>query len=329
MINKLLPITDGEILIDGEDITCMNTIALRRNIGYAIQEVALFPHMTVAQNIATVPALKKWGANRINSRVDELLHLIGLDPAQYRSKYPLQLSGGERQRVGVARALGADPSILLMDEPFGAIDPITRKRLQDEFLMIQKKIHKTVVFVTHDIQEAIKMGNKIAILDRGNLIQYGTPKEILEQPANSFVEEFMGTDRNMKWLQLIFVEELLEMNDVFCLNTDSLESVHRKIKDTYLRSLPVLDNNHRLLGYIYQGALREASQDWVNRILPYDKHIDRKASVYDALFYIFVDRNNYLPITDENGRYLGVVTQKKLNSLLSSLDNNMEMVEND
>lgn len=195
--------------------------------------------------------------------------------------------------------------------------------------MIQKKIHKTVVFVTHDIQEAIKMGNKIAILDRGNLIQYGTPKEILEQPANSFVEEFMGTDRNMKWLQLIFVEELLEMNDVFCLNTDSLESVHRKIKDTYLRSLPVLDNNHRLLGYIYQGALREASQDWVNRILPYDKHIDRKASVYDALFYIFVDRNNYLPITDENGRYLGVVTQKKLNSLLSSLDNNMEMVEND
>lgn len=216
-----------------------------------------------------------------------------------------------------------------MDEPFGAIDPITRKRLQDEFLMIQKKIHKTVVFVTHDIQEAIKMGNKIAILDRGNLIQYGTPKEILEQPANSFVEEFMGTDRNMKWLQLIFVEELLEMNDVFCLNTDSLESVHRKIKDTYLRSLPVLDNNHRLLGYIYQGALREASQDWVNRILPYDKHIDRKASVYDALFYIFVDRNNYLPITDENGRYLGVVTQKKLNSLLSSLDNNMEMVEND
>lgn len=316
-------------MIDGEDITCMNTIALRRNIGYAIQEVALFPHMTVAQNIATVPALKKWGANRINSRVDELLHLIGLDPAQYRSKYPLQLSGGERQRVGVARALGADPSILLMDEPFGAIDPITRKRLQDEFLMIQKKIHKTVVFVTHDIQEAIKMGNKIAILDRGNLIQYGTPKEILEQPANSFVEEFMGTDRNMKWLQLIFVEELLEMNDVFCLNTDSLESVHRKIKDTYLRSLPVLDNNHRLLGYIYQGALREASQDWVNRILPYDKHIDRKASVYDALFYIFVDRNNYLPITDENGRYLGVVTQKKLNSLLSSLDNNMEMVEND
>ncbi|MFW5696263.1 MAG: ABC transporter ATP-binding protein, partial [Phototrophicaceae bacterium] len=175
MINRLIPITKGQILIDGRDINEMPVEELRRNIGYAIQQIGLFPHMTVYENIAIVPRLLNWEEDRIRHRVDELLDLVGLDADIYRDVYPRQMSGGQQQRVGVARALGADPPIMLMDEPFGAIDPITREVLQDEFLQIQERVGKTIVFVTHDIDEAIKMGDRIAILRDGRLIQFDTP----------------------------------------------------------------------------------------------------------------------------------------------------------
>ena len=198
MINCLIPITEGNIYIDGVDNAKMDENELRRNIGYAIQQIGLFPHMTVGQNIETVPVLKGWPKTERSKRVEELLELVGMDPSEFIDKYPNELSGGQCQRVGVARALGANPPILLMDEPFGAIDPITRVRLQDEFLKIQQEIKKTIIFVTHDIFEAIKMGDKVALMKDGRLVQYDTPVNLLYKPKNEFVKNFVGADRAIK-----------------------------------------------------------------------------------------------------------------------------------
>jgi osmoprotectant transport system ATP-binding protein len=209
MVNRLIEITEGEILIDGEPNTAMSATRLRRKIGYAIQQIGLFPHRTIADNIGTVPHLLGWDKGRIKSRVDELLDTVGLSPDEYRDRYPAELSGGQQQRVGVARALAADPPIMLMDEPFGAVDPITREGLQDEFLRIQQDIKKTIVFVTHDIDEAIKMGDKIAILKQGGVLaQYDTPENILSRPDSEFVASFVGADRVLKRLSLTRVGEM-------------------------------------------------------------------------------------------------------------------------
>ncbi len=209
MVNRLIEITEGEILIDGEPNTSMSGTQLRRKIGYAIQQIGLFPHRTIADNIGTVPNLLGWEKGRIRERVNDLLDLVGLSPDEYRDRYPAELSGGQQQRVGVARALAADPPIMLMDEPFGAVDPITRERLQDEFLHIQEDIKKTIVFVTHDIDEAIKMGDKIAILKQGGVLaQYDTPQTILSRPNSEFVSSFVGGDRLLKRLSLTRVSEL-------------------------------------------------------------------------------------------------------------------------
>ena len=209
MVNRLIEPTQGEILIDGQPNTAMSGTQLRRKIGYAIQQIGLFPHRTIADNIGTVPHLLGWNKGRIRDRVDELLELVGLSPEEYRDRYPAELSGGQQQRVGVARALAADPPIMLMDEPFGAVDPITRERLQDEFLRIQEDIKKTIVFVTHDIDEAIKMGNKIAILKQGGVLaQYDTPENILSRPDSEFVSSFVGADRVLKRLSLTRVGDM-------------------------------------------------------------------------------------------------------------------------
>src|SRR5215208_2659040 len=209
MINRLIEVTEGEILIDGESNTSMSGTQLRRKIGYAIQQIGLFPHRTIADNIGTVPNLLGWNKSRIRERVDGLLDLVGLSPDEYRDRYPAELSGGQQQRVGVARALAADPPLMLMDEPFGAVDPITRERLQDEFLHIQENIKKTIVFVTHDIDEAIKIGDKIAILKQGGVLaQFDTPENILSNPNSEFVSSFVGGDRVLKRLSLTRVGEM-------------------------------------------------------------------------------------------------------------------------
>jgi osmoprotectant transport system ATP-binding protein len=203
MINRLISISDGDILIDGRSVREMPLIELRRSIGYVIQQVGLFPHMTIAGNIAVVPKLLGWKKARIRARVDELIELVGLDPSQDRGRYPSQLSGGQRQRIGLARAMAADPPVMLMDEPFGALDPITRDRLQNEFLRLQREIRKTVIFVTHDIDEAIKIADRIAILREGGVLaQYDTPDRILASPADEFVARFVGADRGLKRLAL-------------------------------------------------------------------------------------------------------------------------------
>jgi osmoprotectant transport system ATP-binding protein len=203
LINRMTSLSGGEILLGGESVLDRDVRKLRRDIGYVIQQIGLFPHLTIAENIATVPRLLGWHKDRINARVEELLRLIGLEAEGVAKRYPSQLSGGQRQRVGVARALAADPPLMLMDEPFGAIDPINRANLQDEFLALQEKVKKTIVFVTHDIDEAIKMGDRIAIMHKGGVLeQYDTPKEILAHPASDFVAQFVGADRGIKRLSL-------------------------------------------------------------------------------------------------------------------------------
>jgi osmoprotectant transport system ATP-binding protein len=217
LINRMIPLSGGDILLGGRSVLEREPNELRREIGYVIQQIGLFPHQTVNENIATVPRLLGWDRHRTAGRVRELLELIGMDADEIGPRYPAQLSGGQRQRVGVARALAADPPLMLMDEPFGAIDPITRTRLQDEFLRLQERVRKTVVFVTHDIDEAIKMGDRIAILRQGgHLAQYDTPEEILTNPADDFVAEFVGADRALKRLGLATLEdvELLSPNGI-------------------------------------------------------------------------------------------------------------------
>jgi osmoprotectant transport system ATP-binding protein len=209
MMNRLIEPTTGRIILDGDDVTSVNADQLRRRIGYVIQQVGLFPHMSIGDNIGMVPKMLGWDRARIASRVDELLDLVGMEPGQYRDRYPRQLSGGQQQRVGVARGLAADPPVMLMDEPFGAIDPITRERLQDEFLEVQRQVAKTICFVTHDLTEAVKLGDRIAIFrPGGRLAQYDTPDEILTNPADDFVAEFVGGGAAVRRLSLLDLARL-------------------------------------------------------------------------------------------------------------------------
>ncbi|MCO8243427.1 MULTISPECIES: ABC transporter ATP-binding protein [unclassified Haladaptatus] len=266
LVNRLEEPTEGTVYYDGRDVQELETVELRRNIGYVIQEIGLFDHMTVGDNIATVPELRGWERERIDDRVDELLELMDLPPGTYRDQYPTALSGGQQQRVGVARALAADPDVILMDEPFGALDPITRAELQDEFLEIQERIDTTILFVTHDLDEALKMGDKIAVFDVGELVQYGTPREILENPANDFVEEFIGDNRTLKELQITPVEEIMRpesdgrgaqptavdggaadteavaLPDVTVSPTDSAEIALSRMIETDTKALQVVDD---------------------------------------------------------------------------------------
>ena len=210
MINRLIEPTSGRIIVNGRDTSQTRPEQLRRSIGYAIQSVGLFPHMTVAANIATVPELLHWDKSQISRRIEELLNLVNLDPAEYAPKYPGQLSGGEAQRIGVARALAADPPNLLMDEPFGAVDPLTREKLQAQFIRIQQELKKTVILVTHDLDEAIRLADRIAIMNSGKLVQYDTPEVVLSKPADKFVHDFVGTDRALKRLSRISIKDFIK-----------------------------------------------------------------------------------------------------------------------
>src|SRR3989440_8080478 len=251
MINRLLDPDSGRILVDGVDTHGVDPAALRLKMGYVIQQTGLFPHMTVGDNVGTVPRLWKWNPERIKKRIDELLDLVGLDPAEFRDRYPDQLSGGQRQRVGVARALAADPPVLLMDEPFGAIDPIARDRLQVEFRRLQEELRKTVVFVTHDIDEAVKLGDRIAIFRQGGVLeQHATPAEILGKPASEFVADFVGADRGLKRLSVTAIEAAeLEKPPVVFLDA-SLEDARRAMDAEGARWAIVLGPDESLHGYL-------------------------------------------------------------------------------
>ncbi|MGM0421394.1 MAG: betaine/proline/choline family ABC transporter ATP-binding protein [Bacillota bacterium] len=317
MINRLIEPSSGKIIINGQDAINQNPNKLRQDIGYVIQNIGLFPHMTVKENIATVPKLKDWEQTKINKRVDELLNLIGLDPADTKNKYPAQLSGGQKQRIGVARAMAVDPPIMLMDEPFAAVDPITRTQLQNEFLSLQKKIQKTICFVTHDIDEAIKMGDKIAILNQGKLIQYDSPKNILFNPKNEFVEDFVGSDRSLKVLNLLKVDEIMK-KDIPTATTDfSAEKVLDKINESRQSYILIIDKEEKLVGYVNKDRIiNNKNKDWKDNI-KFSQVISSDASLIDALSRLIQNNQSILPVTSKNNNLIGIVRLKDIQDRIS------------
>ena len=264
MINRMVEPDAGRIEVAGSDVTRIDAVALRRSIGYVIQQVGLFPHMTIGENIATVPKLLGWDAARIGRRVAELLALVQMEPAVYLDRFPRELSGGQKQRVGVARALAADPPVMLMDEPFGAIDPITRANLQDEFLRILRELGKTIVFVTHDIDEAIRMGSRIAILRAGKLVQYDTPERILARPADAFVEAFVGKDRSLKRLALLTAGQYMDQGEVaagvprLSVGTPLRDALSAML-DAGVDEAGIVDSTGQRLGRVTLGTIRDAA----------------------------------------------------------------------
>ena len=308
MVNRLIEPTSGRIVLDGEDVTEVDPDQLRRRMGYVIQQIGLFPHQTISQNIATVPKLLGWSKDRIAKRVDELLTTVGLEAERFRDRYPKELSGGQRQRVGVARAMSVDPAVMLMDEPFGAIDPITRERLQNEFLRVQADIRKTIIFVTHDIDEAIKMGDRIAILqDQSHIAQFATPEEILTAPANDFVADFIGSGASLKRLNLSRVRDI-EMHTLWptVKVSDDLATARRRLNESSYNCVLVLDDEGRPQRWFRPNDLRRPSADLSRGGLPATAIVEPQATLSDALNEMIVSNVGCVIVTDGRGVYQGV-----------------------
>ena len=321
MINRIIEPTEGRIILEDEDVTDVDPDQLRRRIGYVIQQTGLFPHMTIADNIATVPRLLDWDKERISDRVDELMETVGLD-ASMRDRYPKELSGGQQQRVGVARAMAADPPVLLMDEPFGAIDPITRERLQDEFLRLQQDIKKTIVFVTHDIDEAIKMGDRIAILQQQSVIaQYDTPETILTDPANQFVEDFVGTGASIKRLSLTTIKEIEPADWPVAKVTDSHDEVRNKLQDSGRDYILLLDEQERPQRWVNAEEIERDGESLDELGRPVEAVVDTEANLYTTLDTIVVSHKGSAVVVDDDGAYQGVVDFDRVLEVIESMRN--------
>jgi osmoprotectant transport system ATP-binding protein len=309
MVNRLIEPTSGRILIGDTDVARQDVIALRRGIGYVIQQVGLFPHQTVSENVATVPRLLGWDESRRRARATELLELVGLDTATYADRYPAALSGGERQRVGVARALAADPPVLLMDEPFGAVDPIVRERLQNELLNLQERIAKTILFVTHDIDEAIKMGDLVAVMQAGGLLaQFGTPDDILANPASEFVARFVGADRGLKRLALSSVDDLvLQPATTARIGGDAADAHGRAIADPFPYLL-VVDERDRPLEWVTPSVLPASGAIGRTGGIPATPVFDRHTTLKDALSMLLASDVQAGIVVGDDGAVRGLVT---------------------
>jgi osmoprotectant transport system ATP-binding protein len=306
MINRIIEPTSGRIFLQGDDVTKVNGDKLRRRIGYVIQQIGLFPHMTIADNIATVPKMLGWDKKRISDRVDELLETVSMD-VSYRERYPKELSGGQRQRIGVARAMAADPPVLLMDEPFGAIDPITRERLQNEFLRLQAEIKKTIVFVTHDIDEAIKMGDRIAILrTQSKIAQYDTPERILTDPADEFVEDFIGTGASIKRLSLSRVRDIETADWPVALLSEGRDAVRELLRKSGKDYVLLLDDRRRPRRWVSGDALA-AGGDLDEAGWPAVAIVEEGASLYSVLDTMITSYKGSAIVVNGEGRYEGVV----------------------
>jgi len=316
MVNRLVEPTSGRVTIDGEDVASLPPVELRRRIGYVIQQVGLFPHLTVAENVAIVPRLLGWPTTRITARTGELLDLVGLEPADYGSRYPAALSGGERQRVGVARAMAADPSVLLMDEPFGAVDPIRRERLQNEFLRLQAKLHKTIVFVTHDVDEAIKMADRIAILQVGGVLaQYDTPNRILAAPASPFVEHFVGADRGLKRLSLTRVRDLPLAQPQVVQVGDSFATARQHLTDGSAWAL-VLDADRIPVGWIQAASLDGEGSVEADLAVPGSALLQPESTLRDALSAMLASSVQVGVVVDEHDALIGVISVGAISATL-------------
>lgn len=324
MINRLIEPTEGVIYINGTDISKVDPVELRRNIGYVIQQIALFPHMTIAQNVGLVPYLKNWPEAKRKERIEELLEMVGMPPSKFYSRYPDELSGGQQQRIGVARALAADPDIILMDEPFGALDPITRATLQDELLDMQDKLGKTIVFVTHDMDEALKLANKIAIMKDGKVLQYDTPEQLLKNPAHGFVEEFIGRDRLLKRPELIKVKDIMITEPVTILPERTLTQALEKMRREKVDSLMVVDRSEKFIGLVTANDVLQ-SFDKVEKISEIVKtevyYVNEDANVSQVLSIMAQKQVGYVPVVSSDNKLVGLVTRSSLVNVLGATAN--------
>jgi len=323
MVNRTVEITEGNILIGGTSVRDRDPADLRREMGYVIQQIGLFPHRTVAQNIETVPRLLGWDHARARARAEELLELVGLE-RDLHDRFPSQLSGGQQQRVGVARALAADPPVMLMDEPFGAIDPINRERLQNEFLRLQSEIRKTVLFVTHDIDEAVKMGDRVAIFQEGgHLAQYATPAELLMAPANSFVEDFVGADRALKRLALMRVRDIDLWEAPLAFVGQATGEVRAKLEGAEVPHALLVDSERRPRGWLSQSDLQGETVPETPDTSP-DPILDLDDVMRDALADLLQAETQYAPVTDGQGRIAGVLSVEIISEFLGSPEAKVE-----
>ncbi|MBT1193572.1 ABC transporter ATP-binding protein [Rhodococcoides kroppenstedtii] len=312
MINRLIEPTSGRITIGGKDALSIDPNELRRTIGYSIQQAGLFPHMTIAQNVGIVPGLIGWDKKKIESRTDEMLDLVGLDPAQYRGRYPRQLSGGQQQRVGVARALAADPPVLLMDEPFGAVDPITRGLLQDELMRLQSELGKTIVFVTHDFDEAVKLGDRIAVLgNQSRILQYDTPEAVLANPADDTVAGFVGAGAALKQLTLMRVRDI-ELSDVPAFGeNEPVESMNAALGSDPQAWGLILDERRRPVRWTDRRHLRDVGS--LRDVgVPIGELVSTQSTLQDALEALLAEGNATATMTGSRGEYVGTITIEQL-----------------
>jgi osmoprotectant transport system ATP-binding protein len=317
MVNRMVEITEGDITVGGTSVRQRTPAELRREIGYVIQQIGLFPHRTIADNVATVPGLLGWGRERADARAAELIELVGLDP-ELAERFPAQLSGGQQQRVGVARALAADPGVMLMDEPFGAVDPINRERLQNEFLRLQSELRKTILFVTHDIDEAIKMGDRIAVLrDGARVAQYATPAELLMAPADGFVEDFVGADRALKRLALLRVSDIDLWQAPLAFVGQSSADVRAKLDGAEVPYALLVDSERRPLGWLSEKDLAADLVPARPDTSP-DPVLDQEDVMRDALSDLLQAETRYAPVVDGGGRIAGVLSVEIVSEFLTS-----------
>src|SRR5215211_5674814 len=319
MVNRMVEITEGDISVGGTSVRQRSPAELRREIGYVIQQIGLFPHRTIAENVATVPGLLGWDRQRADARAEELIGLVGLDP-ELAERFPSQLSGGQQQRVGVARALAANPGVMLMDEPFGAVDPINRERLQNEFLRLQAEVRKTILFVTHDIDEAIKMGNRIAVLrEGGRLAQYATPAELLMAPADGFVEDFVGADRALKRLALMRVSDIDLWEAPLGHVGQPMAEVRAKLDGAEVPHALLVDSERRPLGWLSESDLQRELVPARPDNSP-DPVIDRDDVMRDALSDVLQHETMYAPVVDAERRIAGILSVEIISEFLGSED---------
>ncbi|PSN06637.1 osmoprotectant ABC transporter ATP-binding protein OsmV [Siccibacter turicensis] len=319
MINRLIPASSGKILINGEDTSDMDTVTLRRNIGYVIQQIGLFPNMTIEENITVVPRMLGWDKARCKARATELMEMVALDPKHYLHRYPKELSGGQQQRIGVIRALAADPPVLLMDEPFGAVDPINREAIQNEFLEMQRKLKKTVLLVSHDIDEALKLGDRIAVFRQGKIVQCASPDELLAKPANEFVGTFVGQDRTLKRLLLVQAGDVTEAQPTLTVRTATpLAEAFAVMDDNDMRSITVVDEDGKPLGFVKRREARGSAGSCGDILHPFRVTGRAEDNLRVVLSRLYESNTVWMPIVDDEGRYSGEISQDYIADYLSS-----------
>jgi osmoprotectant transport system ATP-binding protein len=322
MINRIIEPTSGSIYIDGEDITKVNPVMLRRKIGYVIQQIGLFPNMTIAQNVEIIPKLLGWPADKRRKRTEELLHMVDMSPEQYADRYPSELSGGQQQRIGVLRALAAEPPLVLMDEPFGALDPITRESLQDEVKRLQKKLKKTIVFVTHDMDEALKIADVIVLMKDGKIVQAASPEELLSNPANDFVAQFIGKHRLNDGLEIETVEDVMRHDPVTVTKDIGTSESVALMKRKGVNSLLVVDDEGRLEGVVTVDKIRKQGKAGRNISELIDKDIrtiPTNTNAREAFDILIEDKLDYLAVVDDKNKVKGLVTKTSIVKALAEV----------